>query len=258
MNQFSERYRNISNADLFRVIENQTDYQPEAIEAAKNELNQRKLTDQDLTAVKVEMKAEQQEKEEYRKKRIEVERKVKNLGASALDTITPIQRSATTPEKIIRLITIVFGLIAILKWYDQFGLASFMLSEISSGWDSSMVEYFLPLLLLPIAVVFFWLRRKIGWILMTTYLTYSAITGLGLIIMTWNMEASGIPALDDLFPQTSTTTQVLALLFYGGALWAVAKQEIKDSFNVNSQTALGTIVTASILTILLIAPYLLS
>lgn len=160
MNQFSERYRNISNADLFRVIENQTDYQPEAIEAAKNELNQRKLTDQVLTAVKVEMKAEQQEKEEYRKKRNEVERKVKKLGASALDTINPIQRSATTPEKIIRLITIVFGLIAILKWYDQFGLASFMLSEISSGWDSSMVEYFLPLLLLPIAVIFFLVQKK--------------------------------------------------------------------------------------------------
>lgn len=256
MNQFSERYRNISNADLFRVIENQIDYQPEAIEAAKNELNQRRLTDQDLTALKVEMVAEQEEKEKHLKKRIEIERKVKKLGAAAFDTINPIQTSASTPEKIIRLITIVFGLIAILKWYNQFGLAALMLSEISLEWDFSMVEYFLPLLLLPIAVIFFWLRRKIGWILMTTYLTYSAINGLGLIVMTWNIEASGITALDNLPPQTSTTTQVLALLFYGGVFWTVTKKEIKDSFNIKSHTALGTIAIASILTIILIAPYL--
>ena len=45
MNQFTERYKTLSNSDLLRVIKNHPDYQPEAAEAAKNEINQRNLSD---------------------------------------------------------------------------------------------------------------------------------------------------------------------------------------------------------------------
>lgn len=39
MNEFIKRYKTLSNSDLLRVIENQSDYQPEAVEAAMAEIN---------------------------------------------------------------------------------------------------------------------------------------------------------------------------------------------------------------------------
>lgn len=258
MNQFSERYKTFSNSDLLRVIENQSDYQPEAVEAAKTEINQRNLPDQELSEAKSELEAERQEKKKQNEKRAEVERKVKTLGTSVFDTINPIQESAPTTEKLIRLVTIVLGLIAVFKWYSQFGLVKYMLTDKSAGWDLSMVEYFLPLILLPVALILFWLRKKSGWILMAAYLTYSAISAFGLIIMTWNMEPLGIPAIDNLFPQTSPTTQILTTLFFGGTLWVLTKKEINEHFNIKRQTAIATIAIAGILTIIFIAPFLLT
>jgi hypothetical protein len=258
MNQFTERYKSFTNSDLLRVIENQSDYQPEAVEAAKTEINQRNLPDQELSEAKSELEAERQEKKKQNEKRAEVERKVKSLGTSVFDTINQIQESAPTTERLIRLVTIVFGLIAVFKWYSQFGLVKFMLTDNSAGWDLSMVEYFLPLILLPIALILFWLRKKSGWILMAAYLTYSTIGAFGLIIMTWNMGPLGIPAIDNLFPQTSPTTQILTTLFFGGTLWVLTKKEIKEHFNIKRQTTIAIIAIAGIFTIIFIAPFLLT
>jgi hypothetical protein len=258
MNQFSERYKTFSNSDLLRVIENQSDYQPEAVEAAKTEINQRNLSDEEFTEAKSDLEPERQVKQKQNKKKAEVEQKVMSLGTSVFDTINPIQKTAPTAERLIRLITIVFGLIAIFKWYNQFGLVKFMLTDNSAGWDLSMIEYFLPLILLPIATILFWLRKKSGWILMAAYLTYSAISAFGLIIMTWNMEPLGVPALDSLFPQTSPTTQILTTLFFGGALWVLTKKEIKEHYNINRQITLATIGISAVLTILFITPFLLT
>lgn len=258
MNQFTERYKTYTNSDLLRVIETQSDYQPEAVEAAKTEINQRNLSDEELTEAKRELEAERQEYQKQNEKNAEAQRKVKTLGTSAFDTINLIQGSAPTAERLIRLVIIIFGLIAIFKWYSQFGLVKFMLTDNSAGWDLSMLKYLLPLILLPIALVLFWLRKKSGWILMAAYLTYSAISAFGLIIMTWNMEPLGIPTLDSLFPQTSTTTQILTTLFFGGTLWVLTRKEIKKHFSIKRQTAIATIAIAGILTIIFIAPFLLT
>jgi len=117
-------------------------------------------------------------------------------------------------------------------------------------------EYFLPLILLPTATILFGLRKKSGWVLMASYLTYSVICTFVLTIMTWNMKSIGIPALDNLFPQTSLTTKTLTTLFFGGTLWVLTKAEIKKQYEINKQTLIKTIGIAILLTILLSAQLL--
>lgn len=258
MNQFSERYKAFLVSDLLRVVENKNDYQAEAVEAAEYEIEQRQLTDQELIEAKNELEAERQEKQKLIEKRAEVERKVKRFGALVFDTINPNQKSDPTAERSIRLITIVFGLIALYQLFNQFQLILFMLTDSTTGWDLGMVEYFLPLILLPVATVLFWTRKKIGWILMATYLTYSTISAFGLVIITWNMEPMGVSAFDNLFPQASTTTQILTTLIFGGTLWVLNKNEVKENFKINRHTAIGTMAISGALTILFIAPFYLT
>ncbi len=258
MNKFIERYKTISNSDLLRVIENKSDYQPEAVEAAKTEINQRNLSDKEMIEAKSELEIELQEGINKIEKRSKVEQKIKSFGTLFFDLINPIQKSAPTPEKLIKLITIVFGLIVVVNWYNEFGFVKFMLTEETGRWDLSMVEYFIPLITLPVAVILFGFRKKSGWILIAAYLTYSAISAFGLIIKTWNKEPGGISVLDSLFPQISTTTQILTTLFFVATLWVLTKKEITEYYNINRQTIIITIGIAAALTVLFIGLFLLT
>ena len=257
MNEFIERYKTLSSSDLLRVIENQSDYQAKAVEAAKSEIQERNLSNQEFQEAKNVLETERNERKKQDDKKAAIEKKVKVVSTTFFNTINPIQKSAPSAEKLIRLITIVFGLITIVKWYNEFGLITYMLTDDTGGWDLSMVEYFLPLILLPAATILFWLRKKSGWILMASYLTYSAISSLGLTIMTWNMQPSGMPALDNLFPQTSPIALIMTTLFFGGTLWVLTKKEIKEQYEINKQTLITTIGVSGVLTMLFIAPFIL-
>jgi len=258
MNQFSERYKTFSTCDLLRVIENQSDYQSEAVEAAKTEINQRNLSDQEINDAKSELEAERKEEQRQYEKRAEVEQKVKSLGTSVFDTINPIQKTAPTTERLIRLLTIVFGLIAVVKWFNEFEFIRFALTADMGTSEFSMIRYILPVIILTTAVILFWIRKKSGWILITAYVTYSAIGALGLLIMTWDMEPVGVPSLDSLFPQTYGVTQIFTTLFFGGTLWILTKNEIIKEYSISRKTTIVTIGISAVLTILLIAPFLFS
>ena len=257
MNEFIERYKTLSNSDLLRVIENQSDYQTKAVEAAKIEIQQRNLSDQEVDEAKSTLETDRQERKKQKEKRAVIEQKVINLGTSLFDIFNPIQKSTPTAEKLIRLITIVFGLIAVIKWYDVFGLIKIMLTDNSAGWDLSILVYLFPVIFLSIATILFGSRKKMGWVLMAIYLTYSAINTFGIIIRTWNMEPTEILGISNTFPQTSTNTQILITLFFGGILWVLSKKEIKEHYRINRRAAITTLGITAALTIIFIAPSLL-
>lgn len=255
MNQFSERYKTFLTSDLLKIIKNKSDYQIEAVEAAQNEIIHRQLTDEELTEAKNLLESERQDKIRQKEKRIEIENKIKNFSSSIIDTINPIQESAPSTERIIRLITIVFGFITIYHWYNQFELAQLMLFSDNTNWGFIDIHFFAPLLLLPMATTLFGFRKKIGWILLTIFLTYSIINVIGLIVLTINRSPIGISSIDNLFSETAGIVHLLTITFFIGTLWVINKKEIKHQFKISSNTVIGTISITVISTILIIAPY---
>lgn len=256
MNQFSERFKTFSNSSLLRVIKNQSDYQAEAIEAAKSEINSRSLSDRAIRESKSELEAEEKEKQKQKEKRAKVEQKVRTIGTSVFDTVNPFQESAPTAERQIRLITLIFALIGVFKWFNQFGLVKFMLIDNSAEWDLSLIEPFLPMILLPLALILFWLRKRSGWILIIAYLTYSTMLAIGQAIVIWRMEPFSEPVLDSFIPRIIPSGQILIVLFFGGILWLLTKREIKEHYSISKQTSMAVIGVAAVLTILFIATLL--
>lgn len=256
MNQFSERYKSFSNSDLFRVIGNQSDYQAEAIEAAESEINSRSLSDREIREAKWDLESEEKEKQKQNEKRAKVERKVRTLSTSVFDTIKPFQESPPTTVRQIKLITFVFGLNALFKWYNQFGLVEFMLIDNSAEWGLSLMEPFLPMILLPLALILFWLRKRSGWVLITAYLTYSTMLAIGQAIVIWRMGPFSEPVLDSLIPRIVPSGQILIAMFFGGLLWLLRKGEIREHYSVSKQSSMATIGIAAVLTILFIAALL--
>jgi hypothetical protein len=236
MTEFTERYKTLSNFELLKILEEKENYKPIAVETAKTEINKRQLSEQELEKIKSKISNLQIKKNKKKEKKKEQEEKLKNYGTTFFETISPIQNGIQTPERIIRLITIVFGGISIYHLYKEFGMLRYIFTDSKGGWDLSMVEYFFPLIILPIATYLFWKRKKIGWILLAIFLTYSAMSSLVMFFMNLGRQPSGFANLDALFPTVSPIAYLATLVFFGGSLWAISKIEIRDIYDLNKTT----------------------
>ncbi len=243
MNQFTERYKQATNAELLNIIENSNDYQLLAVEAAKSELDFRKLTDSELNSAKEELRQERHDSLQKKQKKQEWIDKVKNTANRTIDNLNPIQESPLKTDKLINIISIIFGGLALYQIIKEFRVLKFMFSG-QGEWDFSMVLYFLPFVLVPTSSILFWLRKKFGWILLSYYLCSSAVNLISLIIMTWNMRPTGNAALDSLFPVTSPSVYIMISLFLVGTLWVINKQDLREKFQIDKKIMIGTIVVS--------------
>jgi len=252
MTEFTELYKKLSNSALLRIIAESDKYNPTAVETAKTEIESRQLSVQELNQAKYKITEQEEKKKLEIEKRNQRDEKIKNHASTLFDTINPIQNGIQTPEKIIRLTALIFGGLAIYRLYQQFGMLRFMFTDSGAEWDLSMVEYFFPIIILPIAIILFWKRTKIGWILLSIFLTYSAITALGVFLMNLGRQPSGIPALESIFPTVSPIVYIFSLLFFGGFLFLICQIGVRNIYKITKQTMLSTIGLTTIVNLIFI------
>jgi len=241
MTEFTELYKKLSDSELLTIIAESTKYNPIAVETAKLEIENRQLTEQELNQAKSKIYEKENAKKIEVEKRKQREEIFKEKTSTLFDTINPIQNGIQTPEKIIRLTILIFGGLAIYRLYQQLGMFQIIFYEGFSDWDLSMVEYFFPIIILPVAIILFWKRNKIGWILLSIFLTYSAFNAIVLFLMNFGRQPSGIPALENIFPTVSPAVYIITLLFFGGFLFLNCKQGVRNIFKVSKQTMIATI-----------------
>ena len=245
--EFDEKFKTYSNTDLLRVIENPNDYQSQAVETAKTIFSDRQLSEMEIKIARDELEFERQEKLSKEQQKRAVENKVKNVGKSIFDHINPIQKETPTSEKTIRIISILFGGLFLFHLYKEFGMLRFMFTDSYAEWDFSMVLYFLPLIVIPTATILFYMRKKIGWLLLTIFLAYSAVSAIGLFILTINMKPSGIGALDNLFPQILPLTYILGFVFFTGIIWVISREKIRTIYSISKWTMILTVAITALI-----------
>lgn len=234
-NPFTDKYKSYTTTQLLEILDSKQDYHPLAVETAQTELDGRQLTAQQLTEARQTLESLRQEKIKQQQKSKVVEDKIKSVGSSLLDNLNPVQTTAPTVDKIIKVICAVFAGQFLLLLYGQFSMIIFMFTDSEARWDFSMLLYFLPLVLIPTAVLFFWKKKKLGWTLLAIHLTYSAFTVLCSFIVNIGRQPSGISALDNLFPTPSPTAYIGQILFFGGILVYICRQQIRDIYTVDRQ-----------------------
>lgn len=241
MTEFTELYQKLSNSELLEIIAESEKYNPIAVETAKTEIESRKLTENELNQAKSKIAEKENAKKREIEKRKEREEKIKKSTSTLFDTINPIQNGIQTPEKIIRLTILIFGCLAIYRLYKELVMFQIIFHEGISDWDLSMLEYFFPIIILPIAVILYWKRNKIGWILLSIFLTYSAFNAIVLFFMNLGRQPSGIPALESIFPTVSPFVYIATVLFFGGFLFLNSKIGIRDIFKITKKQMITTI-----------------
>jgi hypothetical protein len=251
MNDFEKRYESFDNQKLLKIVENAENYQSTAVEAAKLELSKREISEDEIQSFKNEISAKKAELEVRQEQIKSIENKAKKIGTELFETVNLIPNKPQTIDRKINAIVIVFGLLAIFQIFSEFEMIQFMFADDSLGeWDFSMVFYFIPLLILPIGVFYFWKRNKIGWILMTIFLVYTIINAIAMCILLWDSVSEGF---EELFPQANPIIYILIIAIFGATIWVFNQSEFRTKFQINKQTALITIgVSALITSIMLI------
>lgn len=226
---------------MLRIIDNPDGYQQQAVETAKTIFSERQLTEVEIKAAKDELEFEKNEKIRRKQESRKIEERVKKIGASLFNNLNLIQKETPTSEKTITIISLIFGGVFLLQFLKEFGLISFMLTNSSANWDFSMVLYFLTLIVIPTAILLFYKRKRVGWLLFTIFLTYSAVSAFGMFLLTINMQPTEFSIFDDFFPQTSPATYFLVVLLYGGTIWVISKESLRTVFSINKKKMVYTI-----------------
>jgi hypothetical protein len=254
-NNFRALYKTWTNDKLLDIIDNQHEYQPSAVEAARHELDSRQLSVEQLDAAKTTQTERQKQKEGKQRRAKEVDNKIKSIGLSLADILNPIQKEGDNTDKIIKLVSLFLGGLFLYRIYTEFGLLKFMFTDSSAKWDFTMVFYFLPLIILPTAGLLMWLRKTFGWTLTTFFFSYTAVGAIPLFLLTLNRHPTGNEALDTLFPVVSPLVHVGTFILFGSATWVMTKDNIRDVYKVDKQAmtisiglGVGTILLMTIVT----------
>lgn len=235
-NTFLQHYTTTESSMLLDIIDNPNDYQPLAVEAARFELNNRQLTQEQLADAKAKQDLRRQDITSKQQKIKDIENKFKTVGTSLVDTFNPIQKESPTSDKFIKLISLFICGLFLYQLYKQFGMIKFMFTDDGGKWDFSMFLYFYPFIILPTAGLLFWFRNKLGWKLVTIYFSFTASSAIHMFIMELNRKPTGVPALDQLLPATSPTVYIGTLLVFGGLTWTLCKDNMREIYQIDKES----------------------
>ena len=248
-NNFRNYYRKISNEELLNILSNPHEYQPAAVEAAKHEFSDRQLSEKDIKEARQLLIDKQLQKQKQKEKIKAVGDKIIASGNTLIDTLNPIQQGIPTTEKRIRWIVIVMGVLFLFNFIGNFKSHLFYAKGISRFPIESTV-YLGILSLLPIAIFTFWKKFKIGWIFLIIFLVFSMV---GVLIQTlmWSPDHS---PLDTFFPRPSISTLLIQLAFFGGLVYLLCKQNIRNEFSVSEKTMITTLLGSGVFYFFVIFP----
>jgi len=250
MNPFAEKYKTLSNADLLKIIDNPSDYQPFAVEAAESELNQRELTTSELEEANAENEAKKQHLREQIDRKVAFETKVKGIGFSIADTINPIQKTPPSANRIIAILSIGFGVLFLYEIFNQLEYLEFILTDKFVSWDLKILLYLLNLIVLPLAVFLFWRRKKSGWVFFSILFTFSLLAALYSLTLLLKLNRVD-NRVNDLLPVASPASILWNVLFFAGCLWLIYKNDIRVIYAIDKRAIIISTLIGIVLTVLM-------
>ncbi len=249
VNPFSEQYQSLSNTELLEIVSRAVDYQPFAVDAARQELKVRQLTAEQIQEAKRELQFKKQAKENKKHKIRAIEEKVKSTGVSALEVLNPIKKEKPTTDKSINYISIFCGLLFLIQLPGKFNFFKFMLTQNHRKWESSTVLDFSMLFILLIGAILFWRKKILGWVFVAAYfaattciLAFTAFTEL-------THKSYNVSILNTIFEPISSFGIIVAFLLYGYTLWAICKKDMRTIYKVSKDGMYFTLAIAAVLTL---------
>jgi hypothetical protein len=128
----------------------------------------------------------------------------------------------------------------------MFWLLGFMFAAHNPRQNFKIILFFIQLIVVPTAIIMFAKHKKVGWTLLATFVTYSIVCSVEHVLLPPYFQSPSILALNQIFPETSTT---ISLLFFAMTLLVICKKEILEIFSIDKKHifwTIGIVVTAKL------------
>jgi hypothetical protein len=250
-NPFAEYYKTITDSALLAILDNPQDYQASAIDAAKAELESRQLSESAILEARQPLLEKEQAQAAEREKRKMMEEKLKAAGTSLFDSINPMEQGIPTTDKMIRRIVIVLGVLYLYELISNFSMHLSNLKDLPEH-PFELGLYFVLLLILPVALIFFWKRKPIGWILLAIYLVFSLVATLWFFFFVFKIQSSTILQMRDLIPESSLLTHLFQLLLFSGAIYILTKKEMRETYLISTDRAAAIVIISGLVSFLIV------
>lgn len=230
MESFKERYKSYSNTRLVEIIANGEDYQEEALKSAKEELQKRKLSDAEEEQIYAELAAIDADEKRALEQRKAREKQLQLTIKNFFNPINPLLAELSKLERNIRLITLVFGGIAVYQLIVDFDSLVYVFTS-SHDWDFTVLLFLIPYIGLPIAVYLFWKRKKIGWIFMLIYIFVGLLNIAFMFYYAYNYSYDNMIYYEEMYlPPSIPSAYILPFLFYVGCVWVMIDKKMRKSY----------------------------
>ena len=247
---FITQFEKYSNHQLLKIINSPNDYKPNAIEAAKTIISNRQLSDEEIE----EFNTEYQELREKTTKD-----KPTELYKNVFDFVNPLKGGALIPEKVIRIITVVLCGIFLLQVYREYEITFSFFESFKDDWY--MIFSALPILIFATAITLFYLKKKIGWILLAAYLIHSVISTVWMHVMFVGVTPTGVEALDVIssfyISPIAQITRILSFIFHVGIIWVICTKSIRSAYPISTRTMVYTISITTLAMVLIMAYFVI-
>lgn len=254
MNSFSEKFKKTSDQALLHVLEFSEQYEPEALEAALDELERRNLgANQTATARQAarDFEANKKAKEDKSKKRAAASNKqMKQL-------ITKIEFWKEEPADARFKYKLLLFLSSMVAAYGLYWIGYNLFYLITGVIDSEVFIYLMPALLsnllFLLGVVLAFKRLRNGWIILLGVTFYRFIaSATGLISLIGMLDTS---TTDDLFISPllrSLVENIAFLIVYTALIYLLLQKSIREIFRINPASFMAALITAVFIALLFI------
>jgi hypothetical protein len=255
-NPFSERYTQLSNTALLKILSRAGDYQPLAVETAKAELKSRQLSETALEEAKQELEKERLLEQENQERIQAFENKVKAAGTKLFDNLNPVREKASSPGRIINIICLLLLLGYLYSMIKEYSYFHYLLFETSPSLFvilSCLAAY----LYTPLTAALFWKRKKAGWLLLAIYISSSIFTSIVSLRQYWKLQgiAENMSLSRKLFPEISLGPILLGLAFYITILFLICRPRLRVFYKVRKKLMFGVIGLTSLILLLIVSVY---
>lgn len=214
--EYARHFTNVSNRVLVELVDDPADSDPVAVHAATQELLKRDLSGTELTSLRAERTAKEEDKRKLEEKVDRAKGKVQVALSKVGSTIMADSAHTLSESRALRIMMIVIGIMLVavsprileLRW----------IAEMRIG--VSTAEHFLPLVVLPLTLVLLWKNHRAAWFLGAVVTVWSFTQTLVSAYLNWGLQPSDIYALDSLFPIPSEGEIIGGVLFATGLVAA--------------------------------------
>lgn len=226
-NSFADRFKRLEPVDLITILNTSSDYQPEAVDAARKELESRQLSEEELANAQnifnERIKASQVSNEKWQQIKAKVE--------SATHELSPVQFGPQSQDRYIRSVAIFAGVYFLFMLYRSSWLFAVYSGDDSLLLDWTVLDAVVPLIWLPLGGILFGLKRRIGWLLMFGYF--------------WKVVFGSIAFLV-FFGQSMTVAQsIVVMVIFAAACYALLRKDVRETFKADNRVLGGAIALGS-------------